>query len=228
MNREKLLAWVDENFDFDEPCRAVPQIQEAIWQSFERGRQAERDSQASFGVGATYAAALSRIAELERQLAEASAPAVEQQPVAYMFDVQVKRLGQRRQFAAIDYNLDSDETLVSKTALYTAPQAAEADKVRDALPNGWYEVLNRLHDNTETFGPYSKETARVAIECCMNALEDLEAENAANMAGQAPVREVPETESGDRICKESDGCPTEKAVLQRFWREHQSKLKLIK
>lgn len=29
------------------------------------------------------------------------------------------------------------------------------------------------------------------------------------------------TESGDRVCQEADGCPTERAVLQRFWREHQ-------
>ena len=25
----------------------------------------------------------------------------------------------------------------------------------------------------------------------------------------------------DKVCIENDGCPTEKAVLQRFWREHQ-------
>jgi hypothetical protein len=27
---------------------------------------------------------------------------------------------------------------------------------------------------------------------------------------------------GDGICQEADGCPTERAVLQRFWREHQA------
>ncbi len=27
----------------------------------------------------------------------------------------------------------------------------------------------------------------------------------------------------DSVCKEDDGCPTEKAVLQKFWRENQSK-----
>jgi hypothetical protein len=26
----------------------------------------------------------------------------------------------------------------------------------------------------------------------------------------------------DMECKESDGCPTEKVVLQRYWREHQA------
>jgi len=28
-------------------------------------------------------------------------------------------------------------------------------------------------------------------------------------------------EQGDRVCQEADGCPTERAVLQRFWRAHQ-------
>ena len=33
----------------------------------------------------------------------------------------------------------------------------------------------------------------------------------------------PEPEkSQDKPCVEDDGCPTEKAVLQRFWREHQA------
>jgi len=31
-----------------------------------------------------------------------------------------------------------------------------------------------------------------------------------------------EREHGDAICVEDDGCPTEVAVLKRFWREHQS------
>lgn len=30
-----------------------------------------------------------------------------------------------------------------------------------------------------------------------------------------------ETEASDRICQEADGCPTEMAVLKRFWRQHQ-------
>ena len=31
----------------------------------------------------------------------------------------------------------------------------------------------------------------------------------------------PEQIQPDKVCIEDDGCPTEKAVLQRFWREHQ-------
>lgn len=33
-------------------------------------------------------------------------------------------------------------------------------------------------------------------------------------------------QSGDRVCEESDGCPTELAVLQRLWRKHQSELEV--
>ena len=37
------------------------------------------------------------------------------------------------------------------------------------------------------------------------------------------AQEEPEPEkSQDKPCAEDDGCPTEKAVLQRFWREHQA------
>ncbi|MGS1033161.1 hypothetical protein [Burkholderia glumae] len=35
---------------------------------------------------------------------------------------------------------------------------------------------------------------------------------------------TPETERSDGSCEEHDGCPTEKAVLQRFWRIHGGKL----
>lgn len=35
----------------------------------------------------------------------------------------------------------------------------------------------------------------------------------------------PTCETGDKVCVEQDGCPTEKAVLQRYWRETQKKLR---
>ena len=34
--------------------------------------------------------------------------------------------------------------------------------------------------------------------------------------------QVATPEQGDRVCEEADGCPTETAVLKRFWREHQN------
>jgi hypothetical protein len=33
-----------------------------------------------------------------------------------------------------------------------------------------------------------------------------------------------DAESADGVCQEADGCPTERAVLQRFWRAHQAML----
>lgn len=35
----------------------------------------------------------------------------------------------------------------------------------------------------------------------------------------------PEQERGDSVCKEDDGCPTERAVLQSFWRETQTDIR---
>ncbi len=52
-----------------------------------------------------------------------------------------------------------------------------------------------------------------AVEC-MNAMRALRA----RLAQPEPEPE----KSQDKPCVEDDGCPTEKAVLQRFWREHQA------
>lgn len=41
------------------------------------------------------------------------------------------------------------------------------------------------------------------------------------------ARDAAERESAsDRVCQESDGCPTEMAVLKRFWRAHQKPKRL--
>lgn len=55
----------------------------AIWMHIDaqEKRIAELEAQQAFGIGETYANALSRIAELEAQIAAASAPVVGQQPV---------------------------------------------------------------------------------------------------------------------------------------------------
>jgi hypothetical protein len=59
-------------------------------------------------------------ADQMRDYARAAFSATQQaeEPVAYMFDVHCPRLGQRRQFAAIDYDLQADERLVAKMPLY--------------------------------------------------------------------------------------------------------------
>jgi hypothetical protein len=58
--------------------------------------------------------------------------------------------------------------------------------------NGWLEVSQDEYDRTKH--NYSHRIRRV------------------------PVDEV--ADKGDALCIESDGCPTERAVLQRFWRAH--------
>lgn len=92
----------------------------------------------------------SRIADLERQLAEASAPAVEQQPVAWRYqrDTQSRpgvgdgewcfigdcKLALELQGKApIAAPYKANDSYHCWEPLYTAPQAAEADKVREAI-----------------------------------------------------------------------------------------------
>ena len=41
-------------------------------------------------------------------------------------------------------------------------------------------------------------------------------------------KELAEQERGDSACKEDDGCPTERAVLQRFWRETQTDIRKMR
>ena len=78
--------------------------------------------------------------------------------------------------------------LIALTERLQSELTAERAAARPALvlPTGWRARLADLRDNTETFGQYSQETARVAIECCMNAMEELEDEQQAPAdAGQA-------------------------------------------
>jgi hypothetical protein len=56
------------------------------------------------------------------------------------------------------------------------------------------------------------DSAFNAYSCALNAAEKLRA-----AIEQAERQEI----EPDRDWVENDGCPTEKAVLQRFWREHQ-------
>ncbi len=69
----------------------------------------------------------------------------------------------------------------------------------------------------------SKSDRAIITEQCAE-LEQLKAEKASNVVIIASLREEVErlkgTEQtkGESSCKEDDGCPTEKAVLQREWR----------
>lgn len=110
----------------------------------------------------------SRIAELERQLAEASDPAVEQNHVAVV-------IGTPEQFGpkmAIGW-LNPSSCRVG-TKLYTAPQATDTGKAREAIlalepkdGNGW--------DYDNGFGAAIRAVAGIL--------------NPASMAGQAPVQQ---------------------------------------
>jgi hypothetical protein len=51
----------------------------------------------------------------------------------------------------------------------------------------------------------------------VTALDDL-----ADEIRALPAQVATDAERGDRVCEEADGCPTETAVLKRFWREHQN------
>jgi hypothetical protein len=89
----------------------------------------------------------------------------------------------RRELDAFDRAFD-ELLAVAPAAAQPAPvkEAAGTDDVGRELPHGWWDVLNELRNNTETFGEYSQETARVAIESCMNALEAFEKERTASPA----------------------------------------------
>jgi hypothetical protein len=76
-----------------------------------------------------------------------------------------------------------------------------------AVPEGWREELRSLRDNTETFGPHGSEAARIAIEGCIDALDELE-------AAAAPV--PPVSAPADRV---RDAALAEAAKLCLEWAE---------
>lgn len=80
-----------------------------------------------------------------------------------------------------------------KTPIEIVERVVGVRKVYETFgKNGWVEVSQEEYDRTKY--NYSHRIRRV------------------------PVDEV--TDKGDALCIESDGCPTERAVLQRFWRAH--------
>jgi hypothetical protein len=65
-------------------------------------------------------------------------------------------------------------------------------------------------DEWEKHRGFSWEERGIAQSAWEAGQEELERQLAAT---------TPETESGDTACVEDDGCPTERPVLQRNWRE---------
>lgn len=122
-----------------------------------------------------------RIAELERQLAEASAPAVAQQPVAYI--AQLSKTSHK----SLTWSNHGGFVGTEYIPLYTAPQAADTDKVRDKLHSAIMNLPAK---------PKADITNGVkSYDCAYNEghrdARHAAAELVAAMAAQAPVREVP-------------------------------------
>lgn len=140
-------------------------------------RQLQDHSAQAFSIGETYANALSRIAELEAQIAAASAPVVEPQPIGYTCQYDLDCLANYNN-VTIFPEFDKD---ISPIALYTAPQTADTDKLRDAI------LALRVDP------PRHYDNAQISAFCLgAKVMSEAAADLAASTAVQAPVREVPE------------------------------------
>ena len=66
------------------------------------------------------------------------------------------------------------------------------------------------------------ETMKLALEALEKFTDNFPANvqhrKAITALREALAEQPAQQEQGDSICQEDDGCPTEKAVLQRFWR----------
>lgn len=116
-----------------------------------------------------------RIADLERQLAEASAPAVEQQPVARLTFRDLPD-------DPFDIVIFDKSRCIDGMKLYTAPQAADTDKVREAILALPYN------------GTMSQFATKDDMMLHMQGHEDALHEAAALIAStalRAPMREIP-------------------------------------
>ena len=85
----------------------------------------------------------------------------------------------------------------------------ESDKAIEALRARLAQPENDFNPDWDAMAVMVEEQQRMA-----KRIEELEA----RLAQPEPEPE----KSQDKPCVEDDGCPTEKAVLQRFWREHQA------
>lgn len=157
----------------------------AIWMHIDaqEKRIAELEAQQAFGIGETYANALSRIAELEAQIAAAAAPVVEQQPVLW-YDATAEphedhgQLDESTRQVAI-LGTTRGPWGAYTTPLYAAHQDADTDKLREAILNT--EVST---SGSKGYAKAWNEGAEHMRDAILNLIEAT--------ALQAPVREVPD------------------------------------
>jgi len=67
--------------------------------------------------------------------------------------------------------------------------------------------------------PQEREVMQMALEALDSDNPDIQLRAATHL--RAALAQPEQEIESDRPHAEDDGCPTEKAVLQRFWREHQ-------
>lgn len=88
-----------------------------------------------------------------------------------------------------------------------------SELIRDGVPSFYISAKN----------PHIPITHRMSDSdipvWCKNSTDAFEAMRRINSAQPPATAPAAEFEP-DRACKDSDGCPTELAVLKRFWREH--------
>lgn len=155
-------------------------------------RQLQDHSAQAFSIGETYANALSRIAELEAQIASASAPVVEQQPAGYIrkwaFDGEKpeKRLNANNRMAWPGkfkfFPVTQAKILPDDIPLYVAPQAADTEKLLEAILSLPLPRPN-FYDTTLRQDAYSIGQVNMILRSAADLV--------ASTALQAPVSEVP-------------------------------------
>jgi hypothetical protein len=106
-----------------------------------------------------------------------------------------------------------DWTETPKTPIEIVERVTASRKVYETYSgqNDWLEVSQDEYDRSE--GVYERRIRRVAVDNVYDMQDMPDMPRTSQKAFDAIA-------SGDAVCVEADGCPTERAVLQRFWRAH--------